>query len=1570
MTVRWKPLMILSGLFLVVALIGVVAITVAMMPKSAQGIVKLARAARDAGQFANAEIYYKKALQIEPRNPAIHEEFAVLYAAWEPKSEPEKRADRHAEWYSHMRQAAKYDQAARGPRRELLLDAMHQDLANDSKYWANELLSRAPEDLDAHYALGSEAVEEKTPNIPEVQKHLESLEKGKAPAIRRLWIRVRLADLVGNAALRAATIAESAAIPADALKDSVDRLAALRTTALALRTTDDAKALPGLAARLRTQIAAMGSPEDLPKERVDRLRALLEQTQWSLALRASKLPADQKKAVDAVVDAIEVDVESVFRQVLAEGHRPDVQLYYSYAAHLALRRKVEPCMEVVARGLKAAQTTKRPALLPVMGLHKIALDMILSGNDAGRFDKAAPHVQALLDAPEARYQAIGHMVAGSIDLDRSGIAAREAAEVKPAAEAKPAAEGQPAAKGDTEAPAVAKLRASALNHLRLAAAGLPDVAEAQAKYGVALVLSQEPNLGRQYLQTALRLGGLDAQYQLWAAWTILQAGYPEEAEPIVLAMLKEVEQGRLPAELAGTLHLLRGELYQARRSPEDLKRAADEFARARAGGQAISPTAEMRLAQLDVQLGHYDDALKRLQAIRARGEGGATADQLTILTLEEKGDRAAARDLLQKARKQYPHSADLVGIEASLFVKDGKPADADALLEKFLAAEPLNQTLAIMRAEILATYLKASDRARKLLESLAEPSESSAPLVQLAMLEIDLNRLDAASAVSARIRKRWKDSSAADILDAQIEIQRGRPDKAIALFDAALKKDPGNKVVLWRKAELEGRTGSVSQAARALEAIVRERPVKEVAAGTSLESAARSALATLSLQTRDYDDAIRRFEELRKSHANGALSRVDRWKLISAYINKGLWPQARSEIASILNDTKAPPTSDERVRGANYYRAQGENAAAQAQIDFVLKVEPTNPSAVVTRSYILIEENRAKEAASVLRGAIDRTIAEARGDAREKQAAAPTVFYLMLAVAESKSGTSAEALTQALKVLDEGLEAHPGSPQLIQARYLALNDAGRGDEALAFLEARANEDPKGPLRRMLVERLRERGQFDRAEPILVELHREFPDESNLAAAMVQIVSLRAGEAAARGRGEAARKLEERASAMIREFRSKYPTDPSFLQAECDMAARRGDYTQAIALTRDIDRIAKDSPVGPLLRVRLYSQLGRRDEVARAYGEAIDRERGALQLDHRLDLGRLRLELGDAEEAVRQASAVLAVDRNRIDAAVLLARGLAATSGSPSEQAARRRDAIARLTTLLKDNPGRGDIYQAMVDIHLAAGQRDQAIAVLKDEQKARPDDASAVGQLVQLFASSPRPGVEPTAADLAEADRFATEVASRDTKGTLTLAIASGFQRARQYARALPLARTAAQKLDTPPAHLALGELLLTIAESNDSGDASKPVFDEAIGEYDRVLKSVPDSIEAVNNKAWILHSYLHRSREALNLAKGLRERFAPMALPCEFLDTLGSIQESVGQTRDAEATYLEGLKKDDANPALNFHYGKLLATDPARAARARTYLRKALDGRSRLSPIMAREAEVLIAGPGPMRAN
>ena len=151
---------------------------------------------------------------------------------------------------------------------------------------------------------------------------------------------------------------------------------------------------------------------------------------------------------------------------------------------------------------------------------------------------------------------------------------------------------------------------------------------------------------------------------------------------------------------------------------------------------------------------------------------------------------------------------------------------------------------------------------------------------------------------------------------------------------------------------------------------------------------------------------------------------------------------------------------------------------------------------------------------------------------------------------------------------------------------------------------------------------------------------------------------------------------------------------------------------------------------------------------------------------------------------------------------------------------------------------------------------------------------------------------------------------------------------------------------------------MLAIAESQSDPVAARETFGQAVEQYDRVLKAQPNSIQAVNNKAWILHSYLERSPKALELVVDLQKRVSPAVLPGEFFDTVGAIQESVGRSRDAEQSYLDGLKKAPENPVLNFHLGRLLAADTSRSYKAKLHLSKALTAREQLRPSMAKEAD------------
>ncbi len=75
----------------------------------------------------------------------------------------------------------------------------------------------------------------------------------------------------------------------------------------------------------------------------------------------------------------------------------------------------------------------------------------------------------------------------------------------------------------------------------------------------------------------------------------------------------------------------------------------------------------------------------------------------------------------------------------------------------------------------------------------------------------------------------------------------------------------------------------------------------------------------------------------------------------------------------------------------------------------------------------------------------------------------------------------------------------------------------------------------------------------------------------------------------------------------------------------------------------------------------------------------------------------------------------------------------------------------------------------------------------------------------------------------------------------------------------------------------------------------------------------------------------------------------------------MGSIQQAAGLTREAEQSYLSGLRKAENNAILNYHFGKMIASDPSQALKAKAHLSKAIASRDKLAPPMAEEAMHLV---------
>ena len=1534
MTVRWKPLLILSGLFVVVAIAGLMTIATVMGSRKSSDFVARARTERKAREYEKAKLDYQIALKSDNRNAALHEELADLCKEWMATVPPEKKADLRNAYVSALTSAANFAAKKAEPRRKLLAEAMRGDDQVEQVRWANSLAPIDPTDSDASFVLASEKLDATSPNLTEVRRYLKVLEGEKSARVRTDWIAARVAIASKDQAQLDTILAR---VRPTALADDAapsDRIALLRLRAMDLDATKDTAALADRVEAVKREARAAASDPEIPSTRIARISLLIEDVQKALIARGVEDPTS-RVAMNTFGDSLDDVAETIFQKSLGVKGGADLNVYLAYADHLRFRDHRDRCLKVVVQGLASPAAAKQGGQETGLSLHALAVEAYLANlTEATRYELVAPHIQTLLDCKVERFQALGHLFQGAIDLEKAGLVS------------------------DAKTPEIsrteqAKLRAAALVHLRTAATQLPHLAEAQARYGVALILNQEPSMGRQYLQLAQRLGNLEPQYQIWAAWSVVQAGYPEDAEPIVARMLQAVEQGRLPRSFEGTLHLLNGEIYQTRKSPGDLKKAIESYGKAFSNGQDATPAVELRLAQIEVMLGRPAKALQRIDWLVTNGKAGPAAENLAILTLTELKRDADARQRLAAARATYPESSELATLEASMLVKAKQPEQAERMLANFLIKVPDNVAAVQLRAQILAVDLNRPAEARQLLASVADRAENSAPMVQLALLELTGKDYAAAAATITRVRRRWKDASAADLLDAQLALAKFDVAAASNHFDAALKKDPNNKVVQFYKAQLDGQMDPAG-AAKVFEALAHENSIKEIDTGVSLVVASQSALASIALENGDLDNALTRYRDMLKDGTTPAIARSIRWQIVNALAAKKEWPAAKAELVGLLNDPKNPPSTEERVRAATYYRLNKEDAAALAQVDLVLKTDPSYPGAVVTRAEILSRTDHHADAIATIRRGIEA--ATSRG---EKAAAA---LYLMMAAVEANSPPKETGFVRALTVLDRGLDDQPDSIELVQAKGKVLTKTQGLKAGAAFVEAKARANPSGPYRQMLLTTYRDGGDLAAAERVAEEIVKADPTDAVTTATQVQLIAAQVAEANRKGDRIEARRLDDRAAALIYEDRSRFKDDPTFIQLDCELAIRRGDLTRALALTQEIDSRAKTAVVGPLLRAQIFTQKGQTIEAAAAYAEAL--ARNPRQPEARLQLARLSLQNDQTDEAIRQARFLQDADPDKptgLAALLVEARGMAIQKGSVTQVQANRAKALDRLAAALRDRPDFAEAARLMAEIQLMTGDRPRAVATLKTALKTNPDDAPALAMAIQVLTEPRGKGQGPSPADLADAAALARSFGESDTKGDRSAAIANGYSKANQPELALPWAEKAASTAKTTAAHLGLGDLLLTMSESQSNQFKAKGLLDRAMVEYDTILKDHPNLVEAVNNKAWILHSYLNRSQDALTLAQNLISRVDPTGLPGEFFDTLGSIQEKLGQRTEAEESYKKGLSKSPEHPVLNFHMGQLLMGDKTKIRKAVEYLKVAQAGSDRLPATLLDKLNLLL---------
>ena len=726
---------------------------------------------------------------------------------------------------------------------------------------------------------------------------------------------------------------------------------------------------PGEAAAA-SRSRSWASPRNCRPARVARLRSLLEQTQRALTARSAKLPPDGKKAIDGLVDAIEVDLESIFKLALAEGRQPDLQTYLTYADHLRFRHQRDRCLEVIDQALKSPQASRRTATARGDGpAHRGRRD----GPGAGRRHRAIRQGRAAHPGaarlPRAAVPGLGHLFAGSIDLDRSGLA-RELAGADAAA--RRARQAQPKLRDQRPQPPEDRRRSNCPRSPR-------------PRHGTASPWSSPGS--RTWAASTSRTPCDSA-----ASIRSTSSGRPGRSSRPAIPRRPSRSSARcssrstratLPRELEGTLHLLSGEIYQARRSPgrpEEGRRGIRQGARRRPGRDADGHHAAGadRRAARPVRPSPGADR-------RAAGAGQGKRDGRAARRPDPRGDRARrprpARGS-QTARGKYPRSPELAGLEAALLAKDGKPAEADAVLGRVpRAPSPTTPTLVMMRAQIQAESLKNLDQARALLEGDRRAIRELGPAGPARRLELDReparrgrgrHRQDPHSLEGSRHRRRARRPARA----------QARPD---GRGHRALRRRPQERPRTTRSSST-GRPSSTARTARSPRPPSRSRPSSATSRSRRstparrCSSAAQSALANLSLQTarlRRRDPPVRGAEaEQPERHAH------PRRPLAVDHRLRHQGPVAAGQ----ARDRRDPERPQEPAHGrrAGPRRQLLPPAGREtprrwpSSITCSRSIRPI-PSAVVTRSYILLKAKQHDQAAAILRSAIELT-AQGRQD--------------------------------------------------------------------------------------------------------------------------------------------------------------------------------------------------------------------------------------------------------------------------------------------------------------------------------------------------------------------------------------------------------------------------------------------------------------------------------------------------------------------------------------------------------------------------------------------------------------
>lgn len=846
-----------------------------------------------------------------------------------------------------------------------------------------------------------------------------------------------------------------------------------------------------------------------------------------------------------------------------------------------------------------------------------------------------------------------------------------------------------------------------------------------------------------------------------------------------------------------------------------------------------------------------------------------------------KKDYKAAVISVKNALQTEPNNARARALLGEVLLEEDQPAAAAVELRKALELGASDVKVVPLLARALVAQGAVRDVTMQYGGTVLRDAKASADLrtsVAMAFMAQG-DKASALDTVNAAL-KEWPDDPRATLLLAGLVGDEGDGERALALVDGVLARNPKDGKALFLKGNLlhvfkKDDAGALA----AYRAAVAAEPK---------QFGAHAEIISMLLDKRDTAGAKEQLAQLVKAAPNHPTTLLYDARL--AYLDKD-FTRARDVSERLL---KAYPNDWRALLVAGL--AEGQLKSMAKAETYLAQATKIRPDALLPRqalAQIYLRAGRSRDALALLQPVVD---------SKSPDANSLTLAGMAYLQADDPKRSEA-AFARAAKIDPNATAAR---------RALALGHLAQGNESgFAELEAVAREDTTARSAMTLIAARLSKQDLDGALKAIDELQAKQPESPVAYALRGSVQARRKDTAGATASFEKALSLDKRyfpataglaaldlASGRPDDAKRRYEDllreDPKNMRAELalvELKARAGATAQDVA--RGLADVVKGHPTEPVARLALINYLlGRNDAkgAAAAAQDAVAALPGNNVLLERL--GTAQLASGAFEQATASFTKLSTALPDRVEPMLRLAEAQVSTKDYGSAQ--------RTLARALELKPGLVPARIASARVALAQNKPDQALDIARGVQRDQPKEPAGYVLEADIAGARGQPDAATAALRKALALGGSTEVAGR-LYGTLNAA-----KRGDEAER-----MAAAWMKDHPKDALfrfMMGDTALARGQ-----------FAAAEAFYRQVIGLQPDNALALNNVAWLM------VRQGKPGAVALAERANDLQPGRPVLmDTLASALAADNQAARAIQMQKDAIEKAPDDPGLRLNLARI----------------------------------------------